>query len=463
MKSNSILFKLIPSYLIVFFFVAAYFLSKSGYPSFLNLFSFLPKLPNLEFVSYLIVILGSVNLIRMAIFLIGSDIYGLMRHIYKKKNNSLPYLPKFSVIIPAHNEEKNILTSVKSVIENYYPVSKLEVIVVDDGSTDNTFNIVKEYKEYNNLDNLKLVYQKNAGKAHALNNGMINHSSGELVMCLDSDSSLEKHAIMNAASYFEDPTVAALSANVKIREGAGLLNLIQRFEYIVCYQMKRAQTLFNIEYIIGGIGSTFRKSAIELVNYYDTDTFTEDIDLTMKIINQGNIDYKAIYGCDVIANTESVLNIKSLIKQRYRWKYGRSQTFYKNRKMFFSSEDKYTKLLTWIYLPYALFCDLAFFLEPLMMFYIFYVVLKYGDYLTLISAMSLCVGYIILNILAEDTLKLKEKIKYLLASPTMYFYMYVMSFVEYVALIKAMINIFNLKNSLKKNICSWQHVERAGA
>ncbi len=450
-----------PSYLIVLFFVAAYYFSSQGNSTTISKFSFLPTLSGLEFVSYLIVILGSINLFRMATFLIGSDIYGLKKHI-NKKNQKLPYLPKFSVIIPAHNEEKNILACVKSVVENNYPESRLEVIVVDDGSKDNTFNIVKQYKESNNIENLKLIYQKNAGKAHALNNGMINYATGELVMCLDSDSFLDEYAVLNAAQYFEDPTVAALSSNVKILEGNTLLNLIQRFEYIVSYQMKRAQTLFNIEYIIGGIGSTFRKSAIELVNYYDTDTFTEDIDLTMKILNQGNKDYKAIYGSDVITYTESVITIKSLIKQRYRWKYGRSQTFYKNKKMFFSSDERYTRLLTWLALPLALFSDITFFLEPLMMFYIFYEVLKYGDYMTMISAMSLCVGYIILNVLAEDTIKLKDKIKYILFAPTMYFYMYVMSFVEYVALLQSAYNIFNLKSSLKKNVCSWEHVERTG-
>ncbi len=256
-----------------------------------------------QIVASLIVVFGLVNIFRMAFFMVGSDIYTVKRALRTQRKRQITFgLPTISVIIPAHNEENTIIRTIESVLVVRYPKSKLEIIVVDDGSTDQTRAITKRYQVEHNAD-FKLIYQENAGKAHALNTGMRRHATGQLMMCLDADSTLAPDALLNAASYFVDPRVVALSANVKIRPSGELFNLIQVFEYLVCYQMKRAQTIFNIEYIIGGIGSTFRRSALVQVGYYDTDTITEDIDLTMKLLRLGGKDHRVIYGSDVIAYT----------------------------------------------------------------------------------------------------------------------------------------------------------------
>ena len=410
--------------------------------------------------SYLILFFGAVNLIRIFLFLIGSDIYGLVNHLNRKNSNKAPYQPKVSVVIPAYNEQATIIRCLNSVVNNAYPKHLLDILVVDDGSSDATNEVVKAFILKNADSNIKLVTQENSGKAHALNNAIRNHSTGSIIMCLDSDSYIEKDAIRNAAQYFKDESVAALSANVKISDAEGLLNLIQKFEYIVCYQMKRAQTVFNIEYIIGGIGSTFRKSVLSEIGYYDTDTVTEDIDITMKIIRKGNKTYRAIYGSDVIAYTESVLNVRGLIKQRYRWKWGRSQTFFKNRKMFFNKDAKFTKGLTFIYLPFAIFGDFAFLLEPLLLAFLVFISIYFKNPLTLLSAMAVFIFYLSLNIFAEDTISTKDKLKLVIIAPTMYFYFFILSFVEYVALIKTLQNLRNLKPSIDEARCSWDHVAR---
>jgi cellulose synthase/poly-beta-1,6-N-acetylglucosamine synthase-like glycosyltransferase len=415
-------------------------------------------------IAWLIIIFGAVNLVRIMFFMIGSDIYMLKQDFAKKSKKpfAASKLPVFSVVIPAHNESYTILRSVGSVIESDYPKNKLEITVVDDGSTDDTVKILKNYlKKIDATSRVTIVSQSNAGKAHALNNAIKNFSTGELVMCLDADSSLEPDALLNAAEYFRDPTVAALAANVKIRPTGTLFNLIQRFEYIICYQMKRAQTVFNVEYIVGGIGSTFRRSALEAVNYYDTNTITEDIDLTMKLLSLGSKTNRAIYGSNVITYTESVLSVAGLIKQRYRWKYGRSQTFFKHPQMFFATDKKHGKLLTWLYLPFAIFSDIAFFFEPFLIAFIFYVVIRYHDITTLLSAIAVISIYIIFNVLAENTISWKDKIILTLIAPSMYVFFYLLSFVEYVALIKGMANLRNIKKSIDQNICGWQHVERS--
>lgn len=410
----------------------------------------------------LIIFLGVTNLIRMTMFIVGSDIYSYLAKKAQKGKIRKRFYPYISIIIPAHNEEKTVLRTVRSLIRNTYPRYKRQLVVVDDGSTDRTYEIIKKYRDRYRVRNLTIVRQKNGGKAAALNNGIKKYATGEFVMCLDSDSYLDRNGLRNVASYFLDPKVVAVSANVKIIPSGTFLNLVQQMEYLICYQMKRAQTVFNIEYIIGGIGSAFRKSALEKVGYYDGNTVTEDIDLTMKLLQLGNNNVRVIYGANVIAFTESVLNVVDLAKQRFRWKWGRSQTFLKNTNMFFNRDKRFTKGFSFLYLPYAIFSDLTFLFEPVLVFYIFYIILRYSDIFTLIASLLVISIYMSLNIFLENTLDKKEKIKFILLSPIMYFSFFILSFVEYFALLKSIVNLPKLKQSILKSGYNWDHVSRLG-
>ncbi len=409
-----------------------------------------------SYIGLLVALVSFVNLLRISFLLIGSDFYNLMLHrkLKKHQQKSDDFYPMISVIIPAYNEEKSVLKTVSSVLENGYPHNRFEVIVVDDGSIDNTAQVVRNFKNKHAIENLQIITQDNTGIKY--------FSKGELIMCLDADSFLAKGALKNAVNHFLDPHVFAIASNVKVKKAKGFLNLLQRFEYTISYQMKRGQTIYNIEYIIGGIGSTFRKDYLEVIGFYDSNTVTEDIDLTMKMLQHGNKLIRVIYAADVVAYTQSVLNISDLIRQRYRWKWGRYQTFWKNKHMFFSFDNKFTKGLTWIYLPYALFGDLAFFFEPLVIGYILFLVVIYHDYFTLLSAFLVISFYIIMNILAEDTIPFADKTFMVLVSPLMYFLFYILSFVEYIALIKSLVKIHTLKRSITTKKHVWQPVKREG-
>lgn len=410
----------------------------------------------LHSLAYLVYFFGIVNLIRMCLFRLGSD-----RFTTPKIPPPPPSaLPTVSVIIPARNEQGTIIRALRSVITSHYPLEKIECFVVDNNSTDTTASLVQNYQSlYPHLP-VTLLSQPQPGKAHALNAGL-KAATGDLVMCLDADSYLTPQSLQNAAARFTDPQVVALAANVKIIPKKGLLNLIQQFEYLICYQMKRAEYHFNINYIIGGIGSTFRRQAIQAIGYYDTDTVTEDIDLTFKLLRQGNRAQKITYDPKVIAFTEHVPDIKSLIRQRFRWKWGRYQTFLKNTPLFFSSSPLPSKALTWVYLPFALFGDLAFFFEPLLVGYILFISFYFNDPMTLTSALLLLTTYNLLNILGEDTLSVKHKLKFSLLAPIMYPLLYAISLAEYAALIKSWLKLPTLKHSIDSQTCSWTHVTRA--
>ena len=133
-------------------------------------------------------------------------------------------------------------------------------------------------------------------------------------MCLDGDSMLEPDAVAKSVAYFRDERVVATASNVNILPGGGLLGLVQRYEYLISYHMKKAHNIFNVEYIIGGIGSMFRRETLDEVGLYDTNTMTEDIDLTMKIIaRKGNRNQRVVYAYDALTYTEAVPSFGSLV------------------------------------------------------------------------------------------------------------------------------------------------------
>ncbi len=409
----------------------------------------------------LVVFFGITNLVRMAVFLVGSHVYGLQHS--RRRRDARASFPTVSVIVPAYNEGRNIASCLASILASDYPHDKLQVIIVNDGSRDDTAEIVCGYLATVPGAPVKLVDQANAGKAHALNNALRNHATGDLVMCLDADSSIAPDAITNGVRYFEDERVMALAANVRIVRTRGLLNLVQVFEYIVSYQMKKALTVLNIEYIIGGIGSMFRRAHLERIGYYDTNTITEDIDLSMKILRDGNNVVRVIYGADVVAYTESVLRVPDLVKQRYRWKWGRFQTFFKNRAMFFARDAKFTRGLSWVYLPLALFYEFTFLLEPVLLAFLLSIVLISRDYPTLLSAIAVVSFYVGMNVVADEGLATRDKVRLVALAPAMYALFNLLSFVEYVALVKSLVNMRSLRASLTRHTHTWTPVERLGS
>jgi cellulose synthase/poly-beta-1,6-N-acetylglucosamine synthase-like glycosyltransferase len=396
----------------------------------------------------------------MALYLVTSDIYSV-RRIKQAKSRRRWHLPTISVVVPAHNEATTIERCLKSLVESNYPAGKLEVIVANDGSTDNTADIVLDFKKQNRGScKIRLINRPNRGKAMVLNYAMRRCARGSLVMCLDSDSYLAPNALRNAAQHFRDRKVVAMSSNVNIIEDGTLMALVQRFEYLVCYQMKKGQALLDIEYIVGGIGSMFRRSMVKKVSYYDTNTMTEDIDLTMKIIGRKDRKDRIAYASDSVAYTEPAHTVGALMRQRYRWKYGRSQTFLKHKHMFFSRDKRMAKRLSWFMLPFAIMQDLFFFTEPFILAYFLYVSYQYNDTGIFVSACSVLTAYLLVNVWSTSHLSIKERLRLTYYAPPMYMTMYVLSFAEYYALIKAMILAPRLRRSITQRHFTWRSPER---
>lgn len=424
------------------------------------------------YIAIIVLILSFLNLLRMGVFLVGSDIYDIKKNLAKNKSSHIGadssrrrvYSPLVTVLVPAHNEEVTLRRNLDSIYKNTY--KNIELIIINDSSTDRTYNIARNFqrKFSKRFKRVKVLNVQLRGKAPALNAGL-KYAKGTLFMCLDADSALAPTAVEEAVKCFSDPTLACMSSNVKIFPAKGMLNFFQRIEYLVCYQMKKTETVADIQYIVGGIGSTFRTKLVRKLGWYDTDTITEDIDLSMKILSTYAGKYRIGYSPDVVAHTESVYDISGLLRQRFRWKYGRYQAFLKYKHLFWSRAKESNKVLGWVYLPFALLSELLYSLEPLLLLLVAYLLLAYGDATIIASSFLVFLFYTTIHITgATSGYTLKERAKFIIAAPLAYLGMYVLSFVEYCATIYGFISLRKIytNNKSGKGVSHWTHVERKG-
>jgi poly-beta-1,6 N-acetyl-D-glucosamine synthase len=256
------------------------------------------------------------------------------------------FTPPVSIIVPAYNEGPNIASSIRSLLGQEYP--RFEVLVVDDGSTDDTFARASEFTGRNGGISVRVVSKGNSGKAGALNAGL-RLARYPFVLCMDGDSRLSRDTLRRAIRHFRDPDVAAVAGNVKVVNRGSFWSKLQALEYIEGLNMaRRAQGFMRAVNIIPGPIGVFRRDAVLRLGGYDTDTFAEDADLTLKILAQG---WRVEYEDRAIAYTEAPEDLGSLIKQRYRWTRGILQALLKRRSVLTSPQS----FSTWLSVVMMLF------------------------------------------------------------------------------------------------------------
>ena len=259
----------------------------------------------------------------------------------KQKPQQTSYLPKVSIIVPAYNEELNAKRTVDYLLNSDYP--DLEIIFVDDGSKDQTYNMVKSSFEKN--PKVKVLTKPNGGKAAALNFG-ISQAVGEILVCIDADTILPLDAISKMIPYFADSSVGAVAGNVRVGNTLNILTNWQSIEYTTSQNFdRRAYDAVNAILVVPGAIGAFRKSAMEKVNGFTIDTLAEDCDLTLRMLREGFV----IRTCnEALALTEAPETLKMFIKQRSRWTFGMMQSFWKHRDLLFS----FRKInIGWVALP----------------------------------------------------------------------------------------------------------------
>jgi poly-beta-1,6 N-acetyl-D-glucosamine synthase len=234
-------------------------------------------------------------------------------------------LPFITIVVPAYNEGLIIKTAIGSLLELDYP--HYEVLVVDDGSTDDTYERAQEMINTSDKCIVTVITKANGGKANALNTGMA-HAKGDFILNMDGDSRLSSNTLRDCIRHFDDPKIGAVAGNVKVANRDNIITQVQALEYVEGLALSRkAQSYTRSVNIIPGPLGMFRKNALWQVRGYDDDTFAEDCDLTLKLLFEG---WHIVYEPRAIAWVESPSRMIDLLKQRYRWTRGILQAIRKH-------------------------------------------------------------------------------------------------------------------------------------
>jgi cellulose synthase/poly-beta-1,6-N-acetylglucosamine synthase-like glycosyltransferase/peptidoglycan/xylan/chitin deacetylase (PgdA/CDA1 family)/spore germination protein YaaH len=237
-----------------------------------------------------------------------------------------------SVLIPCFNEERVIVASVRQILASDWP--ELEVLVLDDGSTDATSQVVED--AFRNEPRVRLMRFENGGKASALNRGLI-EAKGEIVVALDADTQFPPETIGRLARWFADPKIGAVAGNALVGNRMNLITRWQALEYVTAQNLeRRALAVLGAVTVVPGAVGAWRRTALDEIGGYPTDTLAEDQDLTIAIQQAG---WKVTFDSEARAFTESPDTVKGLLKQRFRWSFGTLQCLWKHRSGLFSRKN----------------------------------------------------------------------------------------------------------------------------
>ena len=248
----------------------------------------------------------------------------------RRRRNPNPQLreqPLISILIPAHDEEAAIKQAIESVLENEY--KRKEIIVIDDGSMDRTYEIAKEYER----QGVRVLKRTKSGmKAYAINYGLL-FAKGEIVVTVDADTIMGRDALTNIARSFSDSNIIAVSGNLRIlNKSRNVLTRLQSYEYVVSFEMgRRLQSMFNTLLILPGALTAIRRDMFSSLGQFDT-SWTEDFDATLKL---HKVQGRLIFQKEAMAWTTVPERWSDWFEQRVRWSKGQIKTLLKHRNLFF--------------------------------------------------------------------------------------------------------------------------------
>lgn len=290
--------------------------------------------------------------------------YELFREEFRSSasgKRKLSRSPRVSVIIPAYNAASTIKECVLSVVNLDYPKEKLEIMVVNDGSTDNTSEIVSDIIGSCKDADIKLISQENLGKGAAVNSGL-KLCSGEFFACLDSDSFVEPETLHKMLYVFEqhDSRLAIVTPAMKVFKPESFLQKFQRLEYIITLFSNRLLSHFDALYVAPGPFSLYRKSIVTELGGFDEHNLTEDQEIGYRMQKH---HYQLKHCFDAYVYTTAPSSVRQLYRQRSRWWRGSLLNFLSYRSLFLNPRYGHFGVfqLPMIMLGYMTVCFVVFF------------------------------------------------------------------------------------------------------
>ncbi|WP_433216066.1 glycosyltransferase [Dactylosporangium sp. CS-047395] len=277
----------------------------------------------MELLRILFLIVGILTIARtVALFLLAG------RHARRRRAKTWQWGPAItepvSVIVPAYNEKEGIEAAVRSLASGDHP-GGIEVVVVDDGSTDNTSELVQALQ----LPNVRVVRIPNGGKPNALNTGVA-LARHDIIVMVDGDTVFEPDSVRHLVQPFADPTVGAVAGNVKVGNRKSIVARWQHIEYVIGFNLdRRLYDILQVMPTIPGAIGAFRRQALRDIGGISHDTLAEDTDATMALCRSG---WRVVYEERARAWTEAPSTLRQLWLQRYRWSYGTMQAMWKHRR-----------------------------------------------------------------------------------------------------------------------------------
>ncbi|MSR10918.1 MAG: glycosyltransferase [Gammaproteobacteria bacterium] len=400
---------------------------------------------------YMLVLL--MPLLVKYVFQLTSALLNPIVENFRKKRGKDERMLSVSVLIPAWNEEVGIVKTIKSVLYTHYP--QLQIVIINDGSSDGTHeqvtNFIASHKQLEPQGaTLEYLNVANGGKARALNRALL-EATGEIVITIDADSVMDPDAITNLVRCFSSPDVGAVAGNVIVGNRRKPIEWMQQLEYVYGFFFKRADSVFNSVYIIGGAAAAYRREVLQEMGGFDHGIITEDIEMSTRILSHG---YNTRYAADAVIYTEGPSDFKSLCNQRLRWKYGRILTFIKHRNLFFSLDRKHNSYLTLMLLPMAVYAEFLLLLEGFMLAaFLIYTILTH-DYMPLASVIAILATVGLVQILVDS--KRRFHVNLILLAPVAWLVFYIMDMIELQALFRS------LKRLILRRELKWQKWVRVG-
>ncbi len=283
----------------------------------------------MDIVSYLFAADRALFLFFAFLSVFASNVYVLImleKNVPKPKNNSGNPLPNLSVIVCAFNEQEHIADCIRSIQSSDYPKHKLQLIVVDDGSSDDTKTIAQSFP------NITLLSGNHQGKAAGVNMAL-QQAIGTLVSIVDADTFVEPNALSEAARCFDSEKIAAVEGNVYVAKPSSFAQRVQSFEYYTMNYWSKANTLVNSLFVTFGQFTTYRKSVLDALGGFDTRNLTEDMEMALRLQTNG---YEIVHADNATARTVVPDNFSKLFKQRTRWYRGSMSNAIKYKTVFFN-------------------------------------------------------------------------------------------------------------------------------
>lgn len=251
-----------------------------------------------------------------------------IKPIYKK----IKSYPLVSICVPAFNEEKSIKETIESIVNLDYPKGRMEVFIVNDGSTDKTKAVVEKLiKKYDDT-NIILVNQENKGKGAAMNNAL-RRADGKFFIPLDADSMVNKKALKKLLPHFYKKNISAVLPTIEVQHKSSIMRQIQHVEYLINFFYKKIMSSLNCVHVTPGPFAVYRRKVLVDLGGFDEKNLVEDLEIAVRM---QKANFEIVQTLETSILTKAPKNFVQFYKQRNRWYKGSLLTVFDYRKMLFN-------------------------------------------------------------------------------------------------------------------------------